>query len=60
MKKTKSKTIKPLNPNTPTYRQPLQHDVEKAQQKDKIRPKDIFEQMNAQKKPYKKKSKKKY
>jgi hypothetical protein len=47
------KTVKPLNPNTPTYKQPLQHDVEKAQQRDKIRPKDIFEQMNAQKKPKK-------
>jgi hypothetical protein len=48
------KTVKPLNPNTPTYKQPLQHDVDKAQQRDKIRPKDIFEQMNAQKKPKKK------
>jgi len=56
----KTKSMKPLDVNKPTYKQPLQHDVEKAQQKDKIKPKDIFEQMNAQKKPVKKKNKKKY
>lgn len=53
------KTMKPLNPKTPTYKQPLQHDVEKAQEKDKIKPKDIFEQMGVQKKPKKKNNQKK-
>jgi hypothetical protein len=52
------KTIKPLNPKNPTYKQPLQHDVEKAQSRDKIRPKDIFEQMDVQKKSKKKKNNK--
>ena len=51
--KSKSKTMKPLDPKMKDYKQPMQHDVEKAQAKDKIRPKTIFEH-------YQKKSKKKY
>lgn len=51
--------VKRLDSKIPTYKQPLQHDVEKAQQKDKIKPKDIFEQMGAQKNPKKKKTKNK-
>jgi len=47
MSKSKTKNMKPLNPNTPSYKQPLQHNVEKAQKKDKIEPKKIFELMNA-------------
>ena len=46
--------MKPLNPNIPSYKQPLQHNVEKAQKKDKIEPKKIFELMNATQKPKKK------
>lgn len=42
--------VKPLNPNTPNYKQPFQHKVEKAQEKDKINPKKIFELMNVKKK----------
>lgn len=57
--KSKSKTMKPLDPNTKDYKQPMQHDVEKAQAKDKIRPKSIFEQYDS-KTSSKKKSKKKY
>lgn len=56
--KSKSKTMKPLDPNMKDYKQPMQHDVEKAQAKDKIRPKTIFEQYP--KTSNKKKSKKKY
>jgi len=56
--KSKSKTMKPLDANTKDYKQPMQHDVEKAQAKDKIRPKSIFEQYP--KTSSKKKSKKKY
>jgi len=46
----KGKKMKPLNPNKPSYKQPLQHDVEKAQQRDKIKPKEIFEMMGGEKK----------
>lgn len=42
-KKSQTKYMKPLNTNTPTYKQGLQHDVEKAQVRDKIKPKEIFE-----------------
>lgn len=55
----KSKQMKPLNSNVPTYKQPLQHDVEKAQQREKIEPKKIFEMMDG-KKTSQKKTKKKY
>jgi hypothetical protein len=50
----KGKTMMPLNSKIQTYKQPLQHDVEKAQEKDKIKPQDIFEQMGATKKKKKK------
>ena len=40
------KKIKQMNRSIPTYKQPLQHDVEKAQQKEKINPKKIFESSN--------------
>ena len=53
-RKNKTKNMKPLNPNIPSYKQPLQHNVEKAQKKDKIEPKKIFELMNATQKPKKK------
>lgn len=53
-----AKTMKPLNSKIQTYKQPLQHDVEKAQQKDKIKPQDIFEQMGATKKKTNRKKKK--
>ena len=52
--KTKKTNIKPLNSNVPNYKQPLQHNVEKALVRDKIKPNDIFEMMNA--KPKKTKS----
>ena len=39
----KTKYVKPMNSKTPTYKQGLQHDVEKAQKRDKIKPKEIFE-----------------
>jgi len=39
----KTKYVKALNTNTPTYKQGLQHDVEKAQVRDKIKPNEIFE-----------------
>ena len=51
--------MKPLDPRKQTYKQPLQHNVEKAQYKDKIRPKDIFEQMDAKKSKPNKSGKKK-
>lgn len=58
------KSMKPLDAKIPTYKQPLQHDVEKAQEKDKIKPQDIFEQMGGTKKNKrsnpKNKKKKKY
>ena len=47
--KTKKTNIKPLNSNVPNYKQPLQHNVEKALIRDKIKPNDIFEMMNAKK-----------
>lgn len=53
--KAKHNYVKPLNPNIPSYKQPLQHNVEKAQKKDKIEPKKIFELMNATQKPKPKK-----
>ena len=56
MSKSKTKNMKALNPNIPSYKQPLQHNVEKAQQKDKIEPKKIFELMNATQKPRKNRS----
>ena len=62
MPKAKKKTMKPLNPNKPNYKQPSQHDVEKAQQKDKIKPEKIFDMMGAttsKKKKTKKKTTKK-
>ena len=46
-KRSKTKKIKPLNRNIPNYKQPLQHDVEKAQEKPKIKPAEIFEMMGA-------------
>ena len=52
--KCERKNMKPLNPNIPSYKQPLQHNVEKAQKKDKIEPKKIFELMSATQKPKKK------
>jgi len=55
----KSKQMRPLNSNVPTYKQPLQHDVEKAQKREKIEPKKIFEMMDG-KKTSQKKTKKKY
>lgn len=54
------KKIKQMNKSIPTYKQPLQHDVEKAQQKEKINPKKIFESSNNNnKKTLKKKKQKK-
>jgi hypothetical protein len=50
------KVIQPLDPRVPNYKQKLQHDVEKAQEKDRIKPNEIFEMMGA-KKSKKKKSK---
>ena len=35
--------MKAMNSNIPTYKQGLQHNVEKAQVRDKIKPKEIFE-----------------
>lgn len=52
--KSKSKTMKPLDSQKQTYKQPLQHNIEKAQQRDKIKPYDIFEQMGAKKSSKKK------
>lgn len=49
------KTMRPLNPKTPSYKQPMQHDVEKAQARDKIQPNKIFEQYSS--KPNKKNNK---
>ena len=46
-KRSKTKKIKQLNRNIPNYKQPLQHDVEKAQEKPKIKPAEIFEMMGA-------------
>ena len=46
-KKERTKNIKPLNKKIPNYKQPLQHDVEKAQVKPKIKPAEIFEMMGA-------------
>jgi hypothetical protein len=52
------KAIKPLDSRVPNYKQKLQHDVQKAQEKDRIKPNEIFEMMGAKKsKPKKKKSK---
>ena len=48
------KKIKQMNKSIPTYKQPLQHDVEKAQQKEKINPKKIFESSNNNNKKKKK------
>lgn len=59
MTKAKKKIVKPLNPNTPTYKQPSQHNVEKAQEKEKIKPEKIFDMMGA-KQTKKKKVKSKY
>jgi hypothetical protein len=52
------KSMKPLDARKQTYKQPLQHDVEKAQEKDKIKPQDIFEQMGGTNKKKNKKKKK--
>ena len=38
--------MKAMNSNIPTYKQGLQHNVEKAQVRDKIKPKEIFEMKN--------------
>ena len=46
-KKGRTKNIKPLNKKIPNYKKPLQHDVEKAQVKPKIKPAEIFEMMGA-------------
>tara|TARA_R100001079_G_scaffold111034_1_gene89165 strand:+ start:7895 stop:8095 length:201 start_codon:yes stop_codon:yes gene_type:complete len=56
--KAKHNFVKQMNTNTPTYKQGLQHDVEKAQKRDKIKPKEIFEtkgNKTKQKKKYGKK-----
>jgi hypothetical protein len=53
-KKGRTKNIKPLNKKIPNYKQPLQHDVEKAQEKPKIKPAEIFEMMGATTKSKKK------
>lgn len=49
------KAIKPLDSRVPNYKQKLQHDVQKAQEKDKIKPNEIFEMMGAKKSKAKKK-----
>ena len=54
------KKIKQMNKSIPTYKQPLQHDVEKAQQKEKINPKKIFESSNNNNKKKKKQKKSGY
>jgi hypothetical protein len=54
MPKAKKKNVKPLDPNKPNYKQPSQHNVEKAQEKDKIKPEKIFEMMGATKSKKKK------
>tara|TARA_R110000824_G_scaffold115951_1_gene267176 strand:- start:585 stop:761 length:177 start_codon:yes stop_codon:yes gene_type:complete len=41
-KNTKKTNMKPL-PKVPTYKQNLQHNVEKAQKPEKINPNQIFE-----------------
>ena len=51
------KAVKPLNSKTPNYKQPSQHNVEKAQEKDKIKPEKIFEMMGGKKTKKKVKSK---
>jgi len=43
MPKKTTKYMKAMNSNIPTYKQGLQHNVEKAQVRDKIKPKEIFE-----------------
>jgi hypothetical protein len=49
MPKASKKNVKPLDPNKPSYKQPAQHNVEKAQEKDKIKPDKIFEMMGGKK-----------
>lgn len=46
MPKKSTKYMKAMNSNIPTYKQGLQHNVEKAQVRDKIKPKEIFEMKN--------------
>lgn len=41
--KKKKTNMKPLNSKIPTYKQNLQHNVEKAQKPEKINPNQIFE-----------------
>lgn len=41
--KKKKTNMKPLNSKVPTYKQKLQHNVEKAQKPEKINPNQIFE-----------------
>lgn len=60
MPKAKKKNVKPLDPNKPSYKQPSQHNVEKAQQKDKVKPEKIFEMMGAKKTKKKTTKKSKY
>jgi hypothetical protein len=43
MPKKTTKYMKAMNSNIPTYKQGLQHNVEKAQVRDKIKPNEIFE-----------------
>ena len=43
MPKKNQRYMKPMNSSTPTYKQGLQHNVEKAQVRDKIKPNEIFE-----------------
>lgn len=57
-KKGKVKTEKPLNENTANYRQPLQSEIEKEIKKDKLKPNEIFDGFNKEKKTNKKKIKK--
>ena len=49
-KKGRPKKKKPLDSKIPNYKKPLQHDVEKAQEKPKIKPAEIFEMMGGKKK----------
>jgi len=49
-----------MNTSIPSYKQPSQHSVERAQRPDKIRPKEIFEMMDGKKSSKAKKKSKKY
>ena len=49
-KNTKKTNMKPLNSKVPTYKQNLQHNVEKAQKPEKINPNQIFDVKSKKKK----------